>query len=76
MNEKSRIPNTIRDPSPCAGCTERFLACQDRCPKDARGEKGINAWKAEIQRVKNARREHIMYKTPNGYKLYWRDKDD
>lgn len=35
--------------SPCKGCTERFPACSDKCPKDARGERGYKAWKAEYQ---------------------------
>lgn len=75
MSDKKRLDYTIRDKSPCAGCTERFLACQDRCPKDLRGEKGIKAWKAEIDRVKQARKDYIMYRTPKGYKLYWGGKD-
>lgn len=33
---------------PCKGCTERFTACSDRCPKDARGEYGYKAWKADL----------------------------
>lgn len=32
-------------PSPCYNCPERFLACSDRCPKDARGEYGYKAWR-------------------------------
>lgn len=31
--------------SPCHNCPERFLACSDRCPKDARGEYGYKAWR-------------------------------
>ena len=38
--------------SPCKGCTERFTACSDRCPKDARGEYGYKAWKADIEAEK------------------------
>lgn len=34
--------------SPCKGCPERFLACAGNCPKDARGEYGYLAWKAEL----------------------------
>ena len=37
------------EPCPCNGCTERFLACSDRCPKDARSEFGYKAWKARHQ---------------------------
>lgn len=33
------------EPCPCNGCTERFIACSDRCPKDARNEFGYKAWK-------------------------------
>lgn len=29
---------------PCNGCTERFTACSDHCPKDERGEFGYKAW--------------------------------
>lgn len=35
--------------NPCDGCTERFIACSDRCPKDQRGEYGYKAWKADLQ---------------------------
>lgn len=59
VQDNQRIRNAIRDPSPCNGCTERFTACYDRCPKDARGEKGYKAWKGEIARVKNERRKYI-----------------
>ena len=59
MNERQRMHNVIRDPSPCLGCTERFTACSDNCPKDARGEYGHNAWKAEIDRVKETRRRYL-----------------
>ena len=46
--------------SPCNGCTERFLACSDRCPKDARGEFGYKAWKAELWKMKAAEREYKL----------------
>lgn len=49
----------IRDPNPCNGCTERFTACSDRCPKDERGEYGRKAWKKEIERVNQNRRDYI-----------------
>ena len=35
------------DKCPCHGCTERFTACSDRCPKDARGEYGYKAWRVQ-----------------------------
>lgn len=44
--------------APCKGCTERFTACSDKCPKDARGEYGYKAWKAEYYQQKNAEKEY------------------
>lgn len=44
--------------TPCKGCTERFLACSDRCPKDARGEYGYNAWKADLRKAQTAEKEY------------------
>jgi Fe-S-cluster-containing dehydrogenase component len=55
---KQCIPNTIRDPSPCLGCSEKFTACSDRCPKSARGEYGYQEWMAEIKRVKRKKKEY------------------
>lgn len=49
---------TIRDKSPCKGCTERFPACGDHCPKDERGERGYKAWKAELERIKEKKRAY------------------
>lgn len=72
MGEKHKISNTIRDHSPCDGCTERFTACQDRCPKDARGECGINAWKAEIERVKKAKLEYLRRSSVRRKGFHWR----
>ena len=54
-----RISNAIRDPSPCLGCSERFTACSDRCPKDARGEYGHKAWSNEIKRVKGEKQKYL-----------------
>lgn len=59
MSRGPEVRKTIRDPSPCIGCTERFLACSDKCPKDARGELGYKTWLAEVNRVKKARKEYI-----------------
>ena len=59
MKDCQRLSNTIRDISPCDGCTERFTACSDRCPKDERGEKGYKAWKAEIKRVKEEKQKYL-----------------
>jgi hypothetical protein len=47
-----------RNSSPCLGCTERFTACSDRCPKDSRGEYGYNAWKADYKKMKDAEKEY------------------
>ena len=43
---------------PCKDCPERFLACSDNCPKDARGEYGYKAWKADYQKEKAAEKEY------------------
>lgn len=39
-----------REKVPCKGCTEKFTACHDRCPKDKRGEFGYGAWKAQVEK--------------------------
>ena len=46
--------------SPCKDCTERFYACSDRCPKDARGEYGYKAWIADLRKVQAAEKEYKM----------------
>lgn len=71
MKDCQRLSNAIRDISPCAGCTEKFTACSDRCPKDERGEMGYKAWKAELKRVKAEKkkyldRQNVRKKTYNG----------
>ena len=43
------------EPCPCNGCTERFTACSDRCPKDARGEYGYKAWRDKY----HAQQKHL-----------------
>lgn len=43
---------------PCKDCPERVTACSDRCPKDARGEFGYKAWKAEQRKQKDAEKEY------------------
>lgn len=70
-NGLKELPSAIRDVPPCKCCTERFTACHDHCPKDARGEFGYMAWKAEVARVKKARMEHMELKTEHGYKMRW-----
>jgi hypothetical protein len=37
--------------APCKGCTERYTACSDHCPKDTRGEFGYKAWKQEVEEI-------------------------
>lgn len=44
--------------SPCKDCPERFTACSDKCPKDARGEYGYQAYKAELRKLKAAEKEY------------------
>lgn len=43
---------------PCKDCPERFPACSDKCPKDARGEYGYKAWKTELHKEKDAEKEY------------------
>lgn len=38
--------------APCKNCLERFIACSDKCPKDARGEYGYKAWLADVHKAK------------------------
>ena len=45
---------------PCKDCKERFQACSDNCPKDARGEYGYKAHNAELQKVKAAERKYKL----------------
>ena len=75
MDERQRMRNAIRDPSPCKGCAERFTACSDKCPKDARGEYGHKAWKAEINRVKGEKRKYLERTYPKKYTRYGGLKD-
>ena len=43
-----RISSVMRGTAPCAYCEERHTACHGNCEK-------YNDWKAETQKVKNAR---------------------
>lgn len=45
--------------TPCKDCPERFTACSGRCPKDARGEYGYLAWKADLEAKKKATKLQI-----------------
>ena len=49
---------STRNLPPCNGCTERFTACHDRCPKDERGEFGYKAWVAKNLEIKEARKQY------------------
>ena len=42
------------------GCPERFPACSDHCPKDARGEYGYKAWRADWDKIKKAEKEYKL----------------
>ena len=59
MGRGKEVPGPIRDENPCKDCAERFIACSDRCPKDARGEYGRAAWKAETERIKKNRDQYL-----------------
>lgn len=43
--------------APCKDCPERFIACSDHCPKDARGEYGYKAYKADLSKSKQAEKD-------------------
>ena len=51
---------------PCGNCSERFVACSGNCPKDARGEYGYKAWKAELEAEKAAL-ESLKYPATYAY---------
>lgn len=67
VTENQRLPRIIRDDSPCNGCTERFYACSDHCPKDKRGEFGYLAWKSRIKEIQSKQK---AYKDMN-YRNKW-----
>ena len=58
MSYSQKLSKPIRDDPPCKGCTERFTACSDHCPKDKRGEFGYKAWRAEIDKVNKNRKAY------------------
>ena len=60
MAKGMELDGPIRDHNPCKGCTERFTACADNCPKDKRGEYGRDAWLAELKRVNKNRRDYEL----------------
>ena len=47
----NRLHGAMRGAPPCADCTERHTACHDKCPK-------YKAWKAEAEKIKEARRAY------------------
>ena len=65
MKDESRLTGVMRGSPPCKDCKERFTACWDNCPKDARGEYGYNAWKADAKKVNDKRKAYReeSYKT-------------
>lgn len=67
MNDNKRLTGCIRGVSPCTGCKERFTACWDRCPIDARGEYGYLAWRAEIKRVNEEREKYKRLESGKHY---------
>lgn len=58
MNRVKPMRNTIRENAPCKGCAERFTACSDHCPLDARGEFGYKAWMDKRREVDSARKAY------------------
>ena len=56
---RNGVIDCMRDNNcPCKGCTERFTACSDRCPKDKRGEYGYKAWLSDVHKQKAAEKEY------------------
>ena len=74
--DDKRLTISMRGAPPCKECSERFLACHDRCPKDERGEFGYKAWKAEIKRVNKAREEYAIRNAMKNRYLYLRREED
>ena len=61
--------------TPCKDCTERFLACSDKCPKDARGEFGYKAWKAQLRKQKSVEREYKLQRREEYMRSEQREAD-
>ncbi|MBQ7001713.1 MAG: hypothetical protein IJN67_11835 [Oscillospiraceae bacterium] len=49
------MTETIRNdrPCPCRGCPDRYPACSDHCRKES-----FLAWKAEQQKIREARKNY------------------
>jgi hypothetical protein len=78
VQDNQRLPDTYRTKSPCKDCPERFLACSDKCPRDARGEYGYDAWRADCKRIKAEKqkyldRVHVRMKNYNGGNFYGKE---
>ena len=73
--DEKRITGAVRNAPPCKGCSERFQACWDHCPKDERGEFGYMAWKAEIKRVNKVREEYIR-RNAKKYRYYYFGREE
>lgn len=58
VKDSQRPPNPVRETPPCKGCSERYTACSDHCPKDERGEYGYLAWRAARQAVEDRRKAY------------------
>ena len=71
-----RLDSPIMEVTPCNGCTEKFTACHDRCPKDKRGEFGYGAWKALADKANKARKEYdlIRYEEKMRMRKIWKSK--
>jgi hypothetical protein len=63
-----RLPGVIRGVSPCAECSERHTACHDNCPK-------YKEWKAEMQKVKDKKKEYDRLNRRKGWQrtITWQD---
>lgn len=69
MARDSKLRLNTRISAPCKGCTERFLACSDRCPKDVRGEFGYMAWKKAVKDIDAKRKQyHDILRTYNKHR--------
>ena len=68
--------NTRNSDNPCFHCDEKFNACSDHCPKDARGEFGKEAWREQQKKIKAARREYYKQRYEENrrseYRKRWR----
>lgn len=73
MKGCKEVLKTNREKPPCYGCTEKFTACYDRCPKDERGEYGYKAWRAAVKETEDRRKAY--YKELYEYRRKkWRKK--